>query len=717
MSAVAEEALESEPRLTGALNVLGEHQPSDLAVCLLRLLEALDWGGKERHLAEALPHFLPNIDLTGFRQTLANLNLSTRPVPVRHDQIKPSLLPCLFVPDNPALSVRVIISTGPEGCRIFDGADRSFYVTKGKGIGGTAYVVKDVDDALREGQRQGESWATPLARRFRGLIGQVVVLTLLFNILSLAMPLFMMSIYDTVIPSASVDQLLFLLAGVMLAISLDTALRSLRVRAMAYLAGRIDYLVGRAAFERILFLPLAMLEHEPLGTQLAHLQEFESLREFFSGPLVEVLLDLPFVVIYLAVIAALGGWLVLVPIVAAIAYLLIGLALASWTKHFTSIGNEFKAKQQKFLMQAVAGMRAIKFAGVEDIWLRRYRELSAANALREFALARHGNTVQTVSRMITLASGIALVGFGAIGVMDGETTIGALIACMALVWRALAPLQTGFLTLDRQSQIKSSLRQINHLMRMPTERIPGQVPFSRNIKGRITFNNVVQRFSNDTEPALMGVTFVFEPGELVAITGPNAAGKSTILNLAAGLYHASIGSVMIDGIDVRQIDPIDLRQSIALMPQATELTYGTVAQNLRLVEPTATDEDLVEAAKLARVYDGIMALPEQFDTRLNENLLTELPEGFKQKLALARSYLKKAPIMLFDEPGQSLDDEGDRAFLAAMQKLRGNATIVIVTHRPSHMQIADRLLVFDSGRLQYNGPPQEALDRLSGGAA
>ena len=723
MAEAGESVVDSQPRMLGGMNVLevfrngGARALSDLAVCLLRLLEVLEWSGRERHLAEAMPHFIPNLDLEGFRETLANLNLGSRPVRVRHDRIDSNHIPCLFVPDNQAAPVRIIIEADVDGYKIYDGTYRFFRRASGKGINGTAYVVKPVDRAAQEKKSRGQTWAAPLIGRFRALVGQVLVLTLLFNVLSLAMPLFMMSIYDRVIPSASINQLLFLFSGVIFAIAMETALRRLRVRAMAYLAGRIDYLVGRSAFERILFLPLAMLEHEPLGAQLSQLQEFESLREFFAGPLGEALLDLPFVVIYLAVIAALGGWLVLVPVVAGLAYVISGLAISAVTKHFAAAGNEQRAEQQKFLIQAVSGMRAIKFAGSEDVWLRRYRDLSAASSLREFNLACQNNSVQTISRIITLASGIALVGFGAIGVMDGAITIGALIASMALVWRALSPLQSGFMTLNRLGQIKSSLQQINHLMRLPTERIPGQVPFSQRIKGRITFNGVVHRFTNDAEPAIMGVTFSVEPGEVVAITGPNGSGKSTLVNLAAGLYQPTMGAIMIDGIDVRQIDPIDLRQNIALVPQTTELTYGTVAQNLRLAELTASDEDLVEAAKMARAYDAIMKMPEGFDTRLNENLLTELAEGFKQKLSLTRAYLKKAPIIFLDEPGQALDEEGDQALLAAVQNMRGKATIVIITHRPSHMQIADRLLVLDAGRLQYNGPPQEALNRLGGDAA
>jgi len=378
MAEAGESVVDSQPRMLGGMNVLevfrngGARALSDLAVCLLRLLEVLEWSGRERHLAEAMPHFIPNLDLEGFRETLANLNLGSRPVRVRHDRIDSNHIPCLFVPDNQAAPVRIIIEADVDGYKIYDGTYRFFRRASGKGINGTAYVVKPVDRAAQEKKSRGQTWAAPLIGRFRALVGQVLVLTLLFNVLSLAMPLFMMSIYDRVIPSASINQLLFLFSGVIFAIAMETALRRLRVRAMAYLAGRIDYLVGRSAFERILFLPLAMLEHEPLGAQLSQLQEFESLREFFAGPLGEALLDLPFVVIYLAVIAALGGWLVLVPVVAGLAYVISGLAISAVTKHFAAAGNEQRAEQQKFLIQAVSGMRAIKFAGSEDVWLRRY---------------------------------------------------------------------------------------------------------------------------------------------------------------------------------------------------------------------------------------------------------------------------------------------------------------------------------------------------------
>ncbi len=222
------------------------------------------------------------------------------------------------------------------------------------------------------------------------------------------------------------------------------------------------------------------------------------------------------------------------------------------------------------------------------------------------------------------------------------------------------------------------------------------------------------RHAPDADPALTGVTFECGAGEVVAITGPNGAGKTTVANLASGLYKPQMGSVLFDGVDIRQIDPIDIRQNIGLVPQNSEILYGTVAQNLRLSVPSATDDELVEAAKMADIDYVIERLPEGYETRLTERVVSELPEGFKQKLAIARALLRKPPILIFDEPGQMLNERGDNAFLNAVKKLRGSRTIIVITHRPSHIRVADKLIVLNAGRVEFNGDPEEAFKQTQG---
>ena len=716
----APQPIEDGLRVMRNFRKYGKQALSEQAACIVPLLEALGWTGRPRHLSEAVPHFVDNIDTEDFRETLANLNLTTVPIRTRQDRLNPALLPCLFVPDKgPVRVVLERVETETEegrapdtAFRVYDGFTRSIRTAQCKGIQGTAYVIRSVNTS--HVQRDNSTWIAELSVRFRKLVVHVLIATLFINLLSLAMPLFMMSVYDTVIPSASEEQLIYLVAGVGIAIGIEWLFRRLRSQVMAHAAGRIDYMIGTAGFQQVLMLPIPMSENEPLGAQISHLQEFESIREFFAGPLGETIIDLPFVLLFLGVIALLGGWLVLVPITAAALLMIMAMAVTPFIKRTFANSGGSKTRQQRFLIEAVSGMRAIKFAGAEKVWIDRFRALSASSAISDFRIALLNNLVQTLGRIIMLAAGVAVVGVGADMVMNGTLTIGALVASMALGWRVLGPFQSVIMLLNRATQIKSSLRQINHLMRIPPERIAGRIPPKRTFKGRITFMGVGYRHAPDADPALNGVTFECAPGEVVAITGPNGAGKTTVANLASGLYKPQMGSVLFDGVDIRQLDPIDIRQNIGLVPQNSEMLYGTVSQNLRLSVPYATDEELIEAAKMADIDYAIGNLPEGYETRLTERVVSELPEGFKQKLAIARALLRKPPILIFDEPGQMLDERGDNAFLNAVKKLRGTCTIIVITHRPSHMRVADRLIVLNAGRLQFNGDPEEALKQMQG---
>jgi len=712
MTAAATEIDALPTRLLHAMQALEDYRTggtgalSEQTICMLVLLDALDWHGQGRQLTEAMPHFVSKLDIDDVRTTLANLDIQTVPVRARLGQLGPAALPCLFQPDHAHL--RVILSRDEDGYEIFHGGVRKYVVSNQKDIYGTAFVPKRMQ--TEERRRLHQKWVGTLFSRFRPLVVAVLGITLLFNLLSLATPFFMKAVYDTVIPAQSIQQLWYLVLGVALALLLEAVYRRLRVLAMAHFAGRIDYIVGRACFERVVFLPLAMIENEPLGTQLLQLQDFETIRELFAGSLGEALLDLPFLVIFLAAIAALGGWLVLIPIAAMIAF-----GAASILAVFLSIRRPAtgdKAKQSRFLVETVSGMRSIKFAGAEQAWLERYRRLAAAAAMQDFSNAQLSNLSQTFARVVTTGGAVAMMSFGALAVMGGAITVGTLIACTALLWRATMPLQTMYLMANRIPQIIASVRQLEYLMRLPAEREPGRIPLERALKGKVVLNGVAHRFSADSDAALAGLSFSVEPGEIVAVTGPNGAGKSTLINLLAGLYRPSIGTILIDGMDIRQLDSIQLRQSIALMPQNNELLYGTVAQNLRMSEPAALDSELHEAARLAAVYDDVVNLPQGFDTRLTERVRSELPEGFKQRLALARAYLRKAPILLLDEPGQALDDVGDKAFLSAISQMRGNATVFVVTHRPSHIKLADRVLLLNRGRLQFNGEADEFIARM-----
>ncbi len=714
---VASDTAQTENRLLAAVASLGlfresgKRALSDQTLCLLELLEAMEWRGQPRQLSEAIPHFVDRLSTDDVRSTLANINIRTTALRIRQGELEASALPCLFEPDGGPM--RTILAVEDNGHLIFDGYLRRRFVSDNKGLKGTAYVPKILEGDERADHAR--NWVGTLLSRFRGIVAWVLVITLLFNLLSLATPLFMKSVYDTAIPAQSLLQLWYLLVGVGLALMFEAVFRRLRILAMAYIAGRIDFVVGRAAFERVLLLPLSMIEHEPIGTQIAQLQDFETIRELFAGSLGETLLDLPFVLIFVAAIAVLGGWLVMVPVACLLLFAIVAVLPSVIRK--SKSANAGKAALARYQVETLSGMRSIKFAGAEEVWLARNRRLSAAAAAQDYHHQQAGNFKQSFARFMTTAAAVAMMGFGAMAVMNESMTVGALIASTALLWRALTPIQSAYLMASRFPQVLASLRQLAFLMQLPVEQDPGRIAFERRLQGRVALNGVSHRFSSDADPALAGLSFVIDPGEIVAITGPNGAGKSTLLNLLSGLYRPSLGTVLIDGVDIRQLDSIPLRQSVSHMPQNVELLYGTVSQNLRLAEPAALDEEIEEAARLAHIHDDIMAMPEGYDTRLTERVLSELPEGFKQRLALARAWLRKSPIVLLDEPGQALDAMGDQAFISAVNAMRGKVTVFIVTHRPSHIKVADRVLLLKRGRLQFNGTAKEFAERMGALAA
>ncbi len=687
---------------------------SPFAACLVPLLEALDWRGDPRQVAEALPHFAETLDLTDLRNVLANLGYRTRPLRGGLHQLDARLLPCLYVTkSNNAL---VALERRDGVVTAFDGAKQ---VSRDIGVGfeaGMAYVVEPIEQDPLVDDKARANWFGEMAQRFRGLVIQMLGISFVTNLLALAMPLFIMAVYDHVIGSKSAVTLTYLLAGVAVAVLGEFALRLLRARSLAHVGARLDYILGTSAFRQILHLPPAFTERAPVGAQIARLREFESLRDFFTSPLATVVLELPFVVIFLGVIALLGGPLALIPLLMMGIFAFIGFLIMPRLRRQVRASSTARSTRHGFLVEALSRMRTVKQMGAEDIWMERYRKLSADASMSDFRARMGSSLLQTLAHLVMVAAGIATLAWGAMMVMSGDMTSGALVASLILVWRVLAPLQLLFNTVTRFEQVRLGVHQINQLMQFKPEREPGVSPVERKVlEGNVTLSRVSLRYTQKTEPALIGVGFEVKAGEVVAVVGPNGSGKSSVLKLIAGMYAPQAGTVAIDGIDIRQMDPIELRQSIAYVPQYCHEFYGTIAQNLRLAQPTASDDELRWACRMAAVLDEISRLPEGFETRLRDHAVNHLPSGLHQRLALARAYLRRPPIMLLDEPANTLDEQGDMAFMDAVRYFKGKTTLFIVTHRPSHMKLADKIVFLNEGRLEMAGPTGEILPRIPGG--
>ena len=682
---------------------------STAAACLTPLLEALGWRGTNRHLAEALPHSAETLDIGDLRTVLANLGYATQAEPYRASRLDPRLLPALLIADGGR--PLVLLERRADLLRAFDGTTGRVEDLRVNEVQGQLYRVEKTQATERE--TTAGSWLRRVAVRFRSLIALLFALSLVTNLLALAVPIFIMVVYDKVITAGAPETLYWLLCGIALALALDTGLRLLRGRILAYLGGRIDLLFGTAAFDKVLSLPLGMTERAPIGAQMMRLRQFESVREFFTGPLAGVALDLPFVVMFVAALAILSGWLAIVPLALLLVFGLLAALLSPILRTQVASAGEARSRRQSFLIELLHRLPAIKQNAAEPIWMARFRSLSAEAAQTHRRIQATGSLAQTAAQSLMLTAGIFTLGWGTLMAMQGTLSVGGLIAVMVLSWRVLAPLQVAFLSFTRLEQQRVGLGQLGRLMQLRREREDHNLPsVQRVFAGEVGLHRVSFRYAPTAEPALLGASLQIRPGEIVAIAGPSGAGKSTLLRLIAGLHQAQAGAITLDGLDIRQLDPAELRTSIGFVLQDCELFHGTVAQNLRLADPTASDADLSRAALESGLLDHVLALPDGFHTRLTDPLLLGLPDGFKQQLSLARAYIRRPPVLLMDEPAARLDDRGDAQLLRKLQDLRGKSTVVMVTHRPSHMRAADRLVLLQDGRVADDGPPDEVLGRL-----
>ena len=658
------------------------------------LLNALEWKGADRQVMDAFPRSGTALNLQSFRDTMAHLGYTSivRRADVR--RLSADMFPLIYIDKR-------------KQPHLLKAADaRTIKARRGIFI-----LFRMVQNAYDDG-------STSLRyelRRFHPLLREIMLLSLIIGGVALAPILFNRVIYDHVIASGSIKGMDMLIAGVMLALVAEMVLRQARNRWLGFFGGRVDHFVSCSVFERLMYLPPNYTERASVSAQLARLRDFENVREFFTGPLATLLFEMPLVLIYLAVMGWIAQWLALVPVVLLLCYAILILLVNGRLKEHGRASAAAATQRQEFLLETVTKLRAIRLAGMEKAWLERYRILSGQSSLAAFRTAFAAQGLETASYVLMTLGGIATLGFGVLAVIGQHLSTGALVSSMMLIWRIVAPMQICCASITRLQQLVSSTRQVQRLLGVAPERDPYAPPALRpQITGRISFHRVSLRYAADTEPAILGVSFDIKPGQIVAIKGGNGSGKSTLLKLVLGLYQPQGGSVRIDGVDIRQFDPIALRQSIAYIPQSVDLFPGSIRDNLSFANPVIDQSVWINALRDACAMEELQRLPDRLDTVVEGEGATSISFLLRHRVNLARAYIKPAPIMLFDEASYSLGRDNDDAFIQKINTLRGHSTVLLVTHREDHMRLADMLMVMDKGELTHAGPPDQVLSVLRG---
>ncbi|MCB1646208.1 MAG: type I secretion system permease/ATPase, partial [Pseudomonadales bacterium] len=526
-------------------------------------------------------------------------------------------------------------------------------------------------------------------------------------------PLFVMNVYDRVVPNYATETLWVLSSGVCIVFLFDLVMKSLRAYFIDVAGKRSDILLSSNTFARV--MDIRMQERPArVGSFANNLQEFDTFREFFTSTTLVALIDLPFILLFLLLIYGIGGSVVLVPVVIIPLTILISLTLQ---KPLEKVINETFAESSKkhaMLIESLTALDAIKGSRAEGVMQRRWEQFNARLARLALRSRLLSTGTMNVVQFFTQLSTVAVVIMGVYAIMEGELSVGGLIACTILTGRCLAPMGQVAAIFTRYHHSVAAFKSINRMMNLPVERPAGRKFLHRpRLNGDIQLNNLTFCYPGTKIPALRNVNLRIAAGEKVAVIGKTGSGKSTLQRLLMNFYQPTEGSILVSGTDINQLDPAELRGSISYMPQDVMLLDGTVRENIALSAPLSTDSAVMRAAAIAGIDDYINQHPQGYDLQVGERG-SNLSGGQKQAVTIARALITEAPVVLMDEPTTAMDSTTEMLFQQRFRPYIENRTLILITHKSSMLALVDRLIVLNDGMVVADGPKQDVLNALAG---
>jgi ATP-binding cassette subfamily C protein LapB len=546
-----------------------------------------------------------------------------------------------------------------------------------------------------------EHWFfAPLKRLWRSYL-EVAGAAFVANLLAVGAALFAMQVYDRVVPNSAFDTLWILAGGVALAIVLDGVLRIMRGHLLNVLGKRLDLQLSTLLFSRVL---TTRLEAKPasMGAFSSQVREFESVREFYTSSSAAMISDMPFVLLFILVIALIGGHVVWVVIVCCILMILPGLLAQRRLGHLSRQNLREGAKKNAVLLEAYEHLESVKATRSEGRCLQQWESLTAelaTSSMKTYALA---SSLTYVSAMVQQLCYVGVVVFGVYLISDGSMTVGALVACSILSSRAVAPLAQLAQLLGRWQHTKVAMEGLNQLMSAAQER-PDNKAFAR--KPRLYGSYLLQGVKvshGDSAPVLKIKELSINAGERVALLGGNGAGKSTLLRVMSGLLSVGAGRLLLDDISLSQIDPSDRQRGIGYLPQDVALFQGTLRENLNLENAALSDEEMLEVVDGIGLGQFVRSHSLGLDMPIQGN--SSLSGGQRQAVGLARVLLQDPPVVLLDEPTAAFDQTSEGHVIEYMKKWLGNRTLILTTHKQSMLALVDRVVVLSQGSVVMDGP-------------
>lgn len=583
---------------------------------------------------------------------------------------------------------------------------------------GRYFMVKK---QFRYDERSPEVLKTRHGHWFWGTIWQskriyrdVLIASILINLFAIAAPMFTRLVYDKVVPNLAFETLWVLASGVFIIFLFDLTLKLLRNYFIDVAGKKSDILISSKLFAKVMGI---RMESRPpsVGAFARHLQEFESIREFFTSATIASLIDLPFALLFLTLIWLMAGNLVLVPVAGVVILIAYSLLIQAPLRRAIEEGSRLASQKYANLIESLAGLETLKLFGAQSQFQYRWEEAVAHMANWNIKSRRITDGIQNTAGFVQQASNVGMIILGVYLIAEGELTMGGLIAATMLSGRAIGPLVQLSLLSTRYNQAKSSLTIIEQVMSMPDEQEEGKRYIHRPmIQGKIELDKVTFHYPNSPVASIRDLNVTINPGEKVAIIGRIGSGKTTLERLIMGLYQPTEGHVRIDDTDIKQLHHIDVRRNIGCVPQESVLFYGTIRDNITLGRPLADDRDVMDAANRAGVTVFTQQDPAGLERQVGEGGLL-LSGGQRQAVAIARALLGRPPVLLMDEPTSAMDNRSEMQIKHQLSQLTSSETLVLITHKTTMLDVVDRVIVMEKGCIIADGPKEMVLSDLRHG--
>jgi len=587
-----------------------------------------------------------------------------------------------------------------------------FTVTKDKFLSywnGEVILLKRVYKAGEKAKRFGLSWFGPEFWRQRTLLANIIGAALAMHLLALAVPIFFQIVIDRVLIYLSISTLVVIGVGVAATILFDAIFNWLRGYFILRVASRIDIRLAQITFRHLMRLPISFFDQARAGVVTKHMQQGTTIREFLTGRLLGTLLDLPALLVFLPLLLWYSAKLTMVVLaVTALLGLTIAAMLGPYRRRLRHL-YAAEAQRQSLLVESVHGMRTIKSLNLEP---RRELEWdnAAADAVNTYVqVGKISLAANAFSAFIEKALTVAIVVTGTFLVFDGSMTVGGLVAFNMLSGRVISPVLQMIGLLNNYQEVLMSVEMLGEVMNRPTED-SGQRGLTPVLTGAIEFEKVTFRYPGTERPALRDISLRINAGSMVGIVGRSGSGKTTFSALLQGLHQASEGSIRLDGHNIKDIDLTHLRAQNGVVPQEPFLFRGSVKDNIRMGDPTASFEDVVRAARMAGADEFIQQLPQRYDTELEEGAVN-LSGGQKQRISIARALMREPRLIIFDEATSALDPESEAVVVKNLKEIAKGRTAIVISHRLATIRDADAIIVFDNGAINDVGRHDELLAR------